>query len=80
MNSQHWLVKFKTCIITTAWQQRNNKHFLQIYFTWDYFARFCKFQKLLKEKKQKGLLEEGSNSGDVNEGKFVLIIDVLFAL
>jgi hypothetical protein len=28
MNSEHWLIKFKICIITTAWRQRNSKHFL----------------------------------------------------
>jgi hypothetical protein len=28
MNSGHWLVQFKICIITTAWRQRNSKHFL----------------------------------------------------
>jgi hypothetical protein len=61
------LVKFKICVLTTAWQQRNNKHFLQIYFI---FARVCKFQ---------GLLEEGSKDADV-KGKFVLNIDGLFAL
>jgi hypothetical protein len=53
MNSGHWLVQFKVCIITTAWRQRNSKHFLiwwlinflQIYFIFArIFARFCKFQ------------------------------------
>jgi hypothetical protein len=28
INSGHWLVQFKVCIITTAWRQRNSKHFL----------------------------------------------------
>jgi hypothetical protein len=28
MNSEHWLVQFKISIITTAWRQRNSKHFL----------------------------------------------------
>jgi hypothetical protein len=55
MNSGHWLVQFKVCIITTAWRQRNSKHlliwwlinFLQIYFIFArIFARFCKIQKL----------------------------------
>jgi hypothetical protein len=55
MNSGHWLVQFKVCIITTAWWKRKNKHFLiwwlinflQIYFIFArIFARFCKFQKL----------------------------------
>jgi hypothetical protein len=32
------------------------------------------------EKKAKELLKEGSKGADVNEGKFVLNIDVLFAL
>jgi hypothetical protein len=47
---------------------------LKIYFI---FARFCEFQKL---KKAKELLKEGSKGADVNEGRFVLNIDVLFAL
>jgi hypothetical protein len=46
---------------------------LQIYFI---FARFCKFQKLFETKKAKELLKEGSKGADVNEGKFVLNIDV----
>jgi hypothetical protein len=55
MNSEHWLVQFKVCIMTTAWRQRNSKHFLiwwlinflQIYFIFArIFARFCKFQRL----------------------------------
>jgi hypothetical protein len=51
MNSRHWLVQFKVCIITTAWRQRNSIswliNFLQIYFFFArIFARFCKFQKL----------------------------------
>jgi hypothetical protein len=55
MNREHWLVQFKVYIITTAWRQRNSKHFLiwwlinflQIYFLFArIFARFCKFQKL----------------------------------
>jgi hypothetical protein len=52
-------------------------HFL-IYFI---FARFCKFQKILDEinGKAKELLKEGSKGADVNEGKFVLNIDALFA-
>jgi hypothetical protein len=54
MNSGHWLVQFKVCIITTAWWQRNSKHFLlwwlinflQIYFIFArILARFCKFQE-----------------------------------
>jgi hypothetical protein len=54
MNRGHWLVQFKVCIITTAWRQRNSKHFLiwwlinflQIYFNFArLFARFCKFQE-----------------------------------
>jgi hypothetical protein len=32
------------------------------------------------EKKPKGLQKEGSKDADVNEGKFVLKIDVSFAL
>jgi hypothetical protein len=50
--------------------------FLQIYFI---FARFCKFQKIYDEIKAKELLKEGSKGTDVNEGKFVLNIDALFA-
>jgi hypothetical protein len=50
--------------------------FLQIYFI---FARFCKFQKIFDEIKAKELLKEGSKGADVNEGKFVLNIDALFA-
>jgi hypothetical protein len=54
MNNVHWLVQFKVCIITTAWRQRNSKHFLiwwlinflQIYFIFARIsARFCKFQE-----------------------------------
>ena len=51
--------------------------FLQIYFI---FARFCKFQKLFDKIKAKELLKDGSKGADVNEGKFALNIDVLFAL
>ena len=40
-------------------------------------ARFCKFQKLFDKIKAKKLLKEGT---DVNEGKFVLNINVLLAL
>jgi hypothetical protein len=54
-----------------------NDDFLQIYFI---FARFCEFQKLFKKIKAKELLKEGSKGTDVNEGSFVLNIDVLFAL
>jgi hypothetical protein len=62
MNSEHWLVQFKVCIITTAWRQRNSKHFLiwwlinflQIYFIYArIFARFCKFQKLSQKERAK---------------------------
>jgi hypothetical protein len=82
MNSEHWLVKFKICIITTAWRQRKANiswfdDFLQIYFI---FARFCEFQKLFTKKEQKNRLKEGSKGADVNEGKFVLNINVFFAL
>jgi hypothetical protein len=73
MNSGHWV-----CIITTAWRQRNSKHFLtwwliiflQIYFI---FARICsRFAR-------KNRLKEGSR---LNEGKFVLniVIDFIVAL
>jgi hypothetical protein len=50
---------------------------LQIYFI---FARFCEFQKLFKKKEQNNRLKEGSKGADVNEGKFVLNINVFFAL
>jgi hypothetical protein len=51
--------------------------FLQIYFI---FARFCVFQKLFKKKGGKNRLKEGRKGADVNEGKFVLNINVLLAL
>jgi hypothetical protein len=47
-----------------------------IYFI---FAISCKFQKLFDKIKAKELLKEGSKGVDVNEGKFVLNIDALFA-
>ena len=50
-----------------------NDDLLQIYFI---FARFCEFQKLFKKIKAKELLIEGSKGIDVNEGRFVLNIDV----
>jgi hypothetical protein len=62
MNSGHWLVQFKVCIITTAWRQRKSKHFLiwwlihflQIYFIFArIFARFGKFQKLSHKERAK---------------------------
>jgi hypothetical protein len=51
---------------------------LQIYFI--FAARFCEFQKLFKKIEAKELVKEGSKGADVNEGMFVLNIDVLFAL
>jgi hypothetical protein len=48
----------------------------EIYFI---FARICKFQKLFDKIKAKELLKERSKGADVNEGKFVLNIDALFA-
>jgi hypothetical protein len=51
--------------------------FLQIYFI---FSRFCEFQKLFKKIMAKELLKEGSKGAAVNEGRFVLNIDVLFPL
>jgi hypothetical protein len=54
-----------------------NDNFLQIYFI---FARFCEFKKRLKKINAKELLKEGSKGTDVNQGRFVLNIDVLFAL
>jgi hypothetical protein len=47
-----------------------------IYFI---FAISRKFQKLFDKIKAKELLKEGSKGVDVNEGKFVLNIDALFA-
>jgi hypothetical protein len=49
---------------------------LQIYFI---VARFCTFQKLFDKIKAKELLKQENKGADVNEGKFVLNIDVLFA-
>jgi hypothetical protein len=48
---------------------------LQIYFI---VARFCKFQKLFRKIKAKEGSKEGNKGADVNEGRFVLNIDVLF--
>jgi hypothetical protein len=90
MNSGHWLVQFKVCIITTAWRQRNSKHFpiwwlinfLQIYFIFaPIFARFCKFQKLSQNERVKESAKWRDYKGaDVNECKFVLNIDFIIAL
>ena len=54
-----------------------NEQTLKIYFI---FARFCKFQKLVEKVKANERLKEGSKGDDVNEGNFVLNIDVLFTL
>ena len=54
-----------------------NDDILQIYFI---FPRFREFQKLFKKLKAKELPEEGSKGTNVNEGRSVLNIDVLFAL
>jgi hypothetical protein len=62
MNSGHWLVQFKVCVIITAWRQRNSKpiliwwwiNFLQVYSIFArIFARFCKFQKLSQKERAK---------------------------
>jgi hypothetical protein len=53
-----------------------NDDFLQMYFI---FARFCEFQKFFKKIKAKELLKEGNKGTDVDESRFVLNIDVLFA-
>jgi hypothetical protein len=66
-------VEFEICIITTAWRQRNNKHFLQVVFLQDY----VNFKTFLRTKRR---LKEWSKIVDVNEGKFVFNIDVLFVL
>ena len=50
---------------------------MQIYLI---IAGFCKFQKLFKKTKAKELPKERSKGADVNEGKFVLNIDVLFVI
>jgi hypothetical protein len=45
MSSGQWLVQFKVCIITTAWRQRNSKHFLIWSFLANIFhfcSHFCK--------------------------------------
>jgi hypothetical protein len=47
MNSEHWLVQFKICIITTAWRQRNSKHFLIWWFLANKF-HFCKISWISK--------------------------------
>jgi hypothetical protein len=73
------LVQFKIGIITAAWRQRNQfDDFEQIYFIFARY-RFCKFQKIFDEIKVKELLKEGSKVADINEGKFILNIDALFA-
>jgi hypothetical protein len=47
MNRGHWLVQFKVCIITTAWRQRNSKHFLIWWMMIDKFLantfHFCSY-------------------------------------
>jgi hypothetical protein len=48
-----------------------------ILFLQDCFVNFKSFFKKIKAKE---LLKEGSKGADVNEGRFVLNIDVLFAL
>jgi hypothetical protein len=59
MNSGHWLVQFKVDIITTAWRQRNSKHFLiwwlinflQIYFILlAFLLDFVNFRSFLRKK------------------------------
>jgi hypothetical protein len=41
---------------------------------------FVNFKSFFAGKRPKDLLKEGSKDADVNEGMFVLNIDVLFAL
>jgi hypothetical protein len=41
---------------------------------------FVNFKSFFKKIKAKELLKEGSKGADVNEGRFVLNIDVLLAL
>jgi hypothetical protein len=48
MNSGHWLAQFKVCIITTAWRQRNSKHFFiswfdDWYISWKYISFLLAF-------------------------------------
>jgi hypothetical protein len=48
MNSGRWLVQFKVCIITTAWRQRNSKHFLIWWLIHFLQIHFCShFWKIL---------------------------------
>jgi hypothetical protein len=44
------------------------------------YISFLYISKAFWEKKQKNRLKEENKAADVNEGKFVLNIDVLFAL
>jgi hypothetical protein len=57
MNSGHWLVQFKVCIITTAWRRRNSKHFLHDLMIDEFFARifarFCKFETFSHKERAK---------------------------
>jgi hypothetical protein len=71
MNSGHWLVQFNVCIITTAWRQRNSKHFLiwwlinfslanYISFLLAFLQDFVNFKNFLRKKGRKNRLKEGS--------------------
>jgi hypothetical protein len=63
MKSGHWLVQFKICIMTTAWRQRNSKHFLiwwLMNFLLAFLQDFVNFKSVLMKKGQKDRLKEGS--------------------
>jgi hypothetical protein len=63
MNSGHWLVQFKICIITTAWRQRNSKHFLIWWLTnflLAFLQDFVNFKSFLIKEGRKNRLKEGS--------------------
>jgi hypothetical protein len=63
MNSGHWLVQYKMCIITTAWRQRNSKHFLiwwLMNFLPAFLQDFVNFKSFLIKKGRKNRLKKGS--------------------
>jgi hypothetical protein len=63
MNSGHWLVQFKICIITTAWRQRNSKHFLiwwLMNFLLAFLQDFVNFKSFFIKEGRKSWLKEGS--------------------
>jgi hypothetical protein len=50
------------------------------HFCSHFLQDFVNFKRFLRKTGRKNRLKEGSKGVDVNEGKFVLNIDVLFAL